>query len=107
MGFGFGGFGVHLFLYYGLWHIQEETLGFGIWLFVIWLLISFFYVLSIHGAMQEVKETVQNQQVYPTTPGYLGVEMGQHIEMKTKYDVEVYAPPSYYELFPTMEQSSK
>ena len=110
--FGFGGFGVHLFLYYGLWHIQEETLGFGIWLFVIWLLISFFYVLSIHGAMQEVRETVptipvQNQQVYPTTPGPLGVELGQHIDMQPKYDVEPSAPPSYYELFPTMEQSSK
>ena len=86
--------------------------GFGIWLFVIWLLISFFYVLSIHGAMQEVKETVptipvQNQQVYPTTPGPLGVEMGQHIDMQPKYDVEASAPPSYNELFPTMEQSSK
>ena len=95
--FGFGGFGVHLFLYYGLWF----------WYLVIWLLISFFYVLSIHGAMQEVKETVQNQQVYPTTPGSLGVEMGQHIDMQPKYDVEASAPPSYNELFPTMEQSSK
>ena len=100
--FGFGGFGVHLFLYYGLWF----------WYLVIWLLISFFYVLSIHGAMQEVKETVptipvQNQQVYPTTPGPLGVEMGQHIDMQPKYDVEASAPPSYNELFPTMEQSSK
>ena len=100
----------------------------------IWLLISFCYVLCIYGAMLEARETntpgivdgpsgvekgqpgteiitvpsipAQGQQVY-LTPGSLGVEMGQHIDMQPKYDVEASAPPSYYELFPTMEQSSK
>ena len=46
----------------------------------------------------------QQEQVY-LTPGSLGVEMG-----KPTIDLNVEPsdpPPSYYQLFPTMEQSSK
>ena len=69
----------------------------------------------MHGAMLEARETnipidgpsgvemghsVQGQQVYPT-PGSLEVEIG-----KPTFEPSD-PPPSYDELFPAMEQSSK
>jgi len=124
------GFAAYLFLSYGYYeyYIKKKVLEFR--LGCVWLSISFWYVLCIFGAMIEARETnttgivdgpsgvemgqpgieyntvpVQGQQVYPT-PRSLGVEIGKPtIDF---YDVEPSdPPPSYYELFPGMEQSSK
>ena len=123
------GFAAYLFIYYGLrlhWGAVPWEITFG----CVHLIVSFWYVLCIFGAMQEVKNegivygtsgvemgqplpmqqqtgyitvptiSTERQQVYPT-PVSLGVEMGQ-----PKCDVEPSAPPSYCELFPPMTQLS-
>ena len=123
------GFAAYLFIYYGLrlhWGAVPWEITFG----CVHLIVSFWYVLCIFGAMQEAKNedtntsgigvemgqplamqqqtgyitvptiSTERQQVYPT-PGSLGVEMGQ-----PKCDVEPSAPPSYCELFPPMTQLS-
>ena len=123
------GFAAYFFLscfvsygyYYGFYDVQETLKislgGCG------WLLISFWYVLCIYGAMLEARETntpgivdgpsgvekgqpgteiitvpsipAQGQQVH-LTPGSLGVEM----EKPGKHTIEPSdPPPSYYELF--------
>ena len=128
------GFAAYLFLTFRNYEYYiEKVLEFS--LGCVWLLISFWYVLCIYGAMIEARETnttstrlmdlleyiemgqpgfeyntvpsipVQGQQVYPT-PGSLEVEIGK--PTFDFYDVEPSdPPPSYDELFPAMEQSSK
>ena len=113
------GFAAYLFLSYfvsygynyGFYDVHQPWL----WLDTIsncgWLLISFWYVLCIYGAMIEARETNTTGIV----DGPSGVEMGQPgIEYNTVpvqgqqvYPTPSDPPPSYDELFPAMEQSSK
>merc|ERR1712029_159366 len=120
------GFAACLYLYNGYHEIYLNNLNVVWFLGCVWLLVLFWYVLCIYGAMLEAKETNQGiidgpSEVEMGQPGTeiiassslpyswiswrLGVEMG-----KPTIDLNVEPsdpPPSYYQLFPTMEQSSK
>ena len=111
------GFAAYLFLTFRNYEYYiEKVLEFS--LGCVWLLISFWYVLCIYGAMIEARETNTTSTRLMDLLEY--IEMGQPgFEYNTVPSIpvqgqQVYptpessdSPPSYYELFPPMEQSSK
>jgi len=115
-----------LYLYNGYHEIYLNSLNVVWFLGCVWLVVLLWYVLCIYGAMLEAKETntiiidgpsgvemgqpgteiiASSSLPYSYISWRLGVEMG-----KPTIDFNVEPsdpPPSYYQLFPTMEQSSK
>ena len=106
-------FAAYLFCYYGSYYNYYIEAGeawidtkeaWELALGCVGLFVLVWYVLCIHGAMLEARET--NIPI----DGPSGVEMGHSVQGQQVYPTPESSdspPPSYYELFPPMEQSSK